>query len=167
MATHIFIKEILVTLSFNRMAALAALSLTAIAGASAAQAKDYVTTPAAQGRAYSLAVVTNQPAKTIYLAGQTGRFDADGKPITTFDGQARRALQLIDETLKKSGSGIGDVVSMTVFISDVRDGVHFPDIRREFFPDGKFPGSALIAVAGLQSQALIEVQAVAVVDKGK
>lgn len=153
--------------SFLTRTACIALPLAALAGPSSAEAKDYVTTPATQGRAYSLAVITDQPVKTIYLAGQTGRFDADGKPITTFDGQARRAFQLIDETLKKSGSKIGDVVSMTVFIADVRDGVHLPDIRREFFTDGKFPGSALIAVAGLQSQALIEIQVTAVVDKAK
>ena len=53
---------------------------------------------------------------------------------------------------------------MTVFITDVRNGKHFADIRKEYFPDGKYPGSALIAVDGLMGQSMIEIQGVAVVD---
>jgi 2-iminobutanoate/2-iminopropanoate deaminase len=146
-----------------------ALALSAIAAltcsmASIGQAKEYITNPATQSRAYSLAVVSEKPKKTIYFAGQTGRIGADGKPIESFDGQARRAFELINETLKKSGGDLSDVVSMTVFISDVRNGEHFPAIRQQYFPNGKYPGSALIAVAGLIQQAQIEIQGVAVID---
>lgn len=133
-------------------------------GATSSQAKDYVTTPATQARAYSLAVTSENPKKTVYFAGQTGRFGPDGKLIEDFDGQARRAFALLSETLKKSGGNLGDIVSMTVFITDVRQGEHFADIRKEFFPDGKFPGSALITVDGLMGQAQIEIQGVAVID---
>ena len=132
--------------------------------ATSSQAKDYITTAATQARAYSLAVASENPKKTVYFAGQTGRFGADGKPIVDFDGQARRAFTELGETLKKSGGNLGDIVSMTVFITDVRQGEHFADIRREFFPDGKFPGSALITVDGLMGQAQIEIQGVAVID---
>jgi len=38
---------------------------------------------------------------------------------------------------------------MTVFITDVRNGDKFVEIRKETFPDGKFPASALITVTGL------------------
>ena len=133
-------------------------------GATSSQAKDYITTPATQARAYSLAVTSENPKKTIYFAGQTGRFGPDGKLIDDFDGQARRAFTLLNETLKKSGGSVGDIVSMTVFITDVRQGEHFAEIRKEFFPDGKFPGSALITVDGLMGQAQIEIQGVAVID---
>ncbi|QBR02642.1 RidA family protein [Paraburkholderia pallida] len=139
-------------------------SAAACLAATSSQAKDYVTTPDTQARAYSLSVSSDSPKKTIYFAGQTGHLDADGKPITNFDAQARRAFTLLDQTLRKSGAKLSDVVSMTVFITDVRNGKHFADIRKEFFPDGKFPGSALIAVDGLMGQSMIEIQGVAVVD---
>ena len=142
-------------------------TIVAVAGglvACAAQAKDYITTPETQARAYSLAVVGDRTAKTVYFAGQTGRLDAQGKPIMDFDDQARRVFTKIRETLKKSGGDLSDIASMTVFITDVRNGRHFADIRKEFFPDGKFPGSALITVDGLMDQAQIEIQGIAVVD---
>jgi 2-iminobutanoate/2-iminopropanoate deaminase len=130
----------------------------------AVQAKEYITTPATQARAYSLAVTAENPKKTVYFAGQTGRFGPDGKLIEDFDGQARRAFALLNETLKKSGGSLADITSMTVFITDVRQGEHFAEIRKEFFPDGKFPGSALITVDGLMGQAQIEIQGIAVID---
>ena len=54
-------------------------------GATSSQAKDYITTPDTQARAYSLAVTSENPKKTVYFAGQTGRFGPDGKPIEDFD----------------------------------------------------------------------------------
>jgi len=38
-------------------------------------------------------------------------------------------------------------VTMTVFINDARYGDQFVKMRREMFPDGKFPASALITVS--------------------
>jgi 2-iminobutanoate/2-iminopropanoate deaminase len=140
------------------------LAVAACVATTSSEAKDYITTQETQSRAYSLSVASENPKKTIYFAGQTGHVGADGKPITNFDDQARRAFNLIDETLKKSGGKLSDVVSMTVFITDVRNGKHFADIRKEYFPDGKYPGSALIAVDGLMGQSMIEIQGVAVVD---
>ena len=60
--------------------------------------------------------------------------------------------------------GIQDIVTMTVFIIDARYGDRFIDIRKEFFPSGEFPASALITVAGLaRPNMMIEIQCVAVV----
>src|SRR6202008_2533867 len=109
------------------------LSLAAGLAATSSEAKDYVSTQETQARAYSLSVSSANPTKTIYFAGQTGHIGEDGKAITNFDDQARRAFSLIDQTLKKSGGKLSDVVSMTVFITDVRNGKHFSDIRKEFF----------------------------------
>jgi len=153
-------KQITFTKAFVTIIASAAVCMAA----TSSEAKDYVTTQETQARAYSLSVVTENPKKTIYFAGQTGHIGADGNPITDFDSQARRAFSLIKETLEKSGAKMSDIVSMTVFITDVRNGKHFADIRKEFFPDGKYPGSALIAVDGLMGQSMIEIQGVAVVD---
>ena len=58
-----------------------------------------------------------------------------GRPSTS-------ALEL-DRTLQKAGSQLGDMVQMTVFITDVRYGDRLTEIRRQVFGDD-FPGSALI-----------------------
>lgn len=117
-----------------------------------------------KSRAYSPAVIT-AGGKIIWLAGQTGLQDANGKSFAgDFQGQARTALQLIDRTLKRDGASLKNLVSMTVFINDPRNGDQLVKLRQEFFPDGKFPASTLITVSNFaQAGMLIEIQGVAVV----
>ena len=58
---------------------------------------------------------------------------------------------------------MGDMVTMTVFITDARFGDRFTQLRKEIFGDD-LPASALITVAGLaRPELLVEVQGIAVV----
>ena len=115
-------------------------------------------------RAFSPAVVT-KGGRIIWLAGQTTTEDLNGKPLAgDFLGQARTDFALMDRTLKRSGGGLHDLVTMTVFINDPRYGDEFIKLRHEMFPDGKFPASALITVSNFaQPGILIEIQGVAVI----
>jgi 2-iminobutanoate/2-iminopropanoate deaminase len=117
-----------------------------------------------KARAFSPAVIT-RGGRIIWLAGQTGLQDANGKSFAgDFQGQARTALQLMDRTLKRDGASLRNLVSMTVFINDPRNGDQLVKLRREFFPDGKFPASTLITISDFaQPGMLIEIQGVAVV----
>ncbi|WP_028222012.1 RidA family protein [Paraburkholderia oxyphila] len=150
------------TKSFAAAIAVAAVSTMTLMAS--AKANEYITSPDTDKRAYSLSVDT-QGGKTIYLAGQLNVADLNDKPLPgDFDGQARAAFQRIQKTLEASGGKLSDIVSMTVFITDVRNGERFSDIRREFFAPGKYPASALIAIRNLGiPNALIEIQATAVV----
>jgi len=115
-------------------------------------------------RAYSPAAVT-RGGKIIWLAGHEAAADSNGKLVSSdFDGQAREAFASMDRTLKRSGGSLQNLVTMTVFIKDPRYGDQFVKLRREMFPDGKFPASALITVSGLaQPGMLVEIQGVAVI----
>ena len=115
-------------------------------------------------RAYSPAVIT-RGGKIIWLAGQTTTTDLNGKSLEgDFLGQARADFALMDRTLKRSGGSLQNLVTMTVFINDPRNGDPFLKLRHEMFPDGKFPASALITVSNFaQPGILIEIQGVAVV----
>lgn len=115
-------------------------------------------------RSFSPAVITTG-GKTVWLGGQTALQDAKGKSLAgDFPGQARAVFAAMDATLKRSGGSLRNLVTMTVFITDVRDGDQLVKIRGEMFPDGKFPASALITVSALaQPGMLIEIQGVAVV----
>ena len=117
-----------------------------------------------KSRAYSPAIVT-QGGKTVWLAGQTTLVDLDGNSIAhDFETQTRTCFALIDRTLKRSGGSLQNMVTMTVFINDPRNGDPFVKLRREMFPDGKFPASALITVSNFaQPGILIEIQGVAVI----
>ena len=69
----------------------------------------------------------------------------------------------LNATLEKVGGKIGDMVQMTVFITDVRYGDRFTQIRREVLGDN-FPGSAMITITALADpNAKIEIQGYAVI----
>ena len=129
----------------------------------AATAKDYVKADRAQQSGYSLAVVT-EGGKTVWLGGQTGYVDDNGKSLADdFDGQVRQIFKLMGRTLEKAGGKLSDLVQMTVFITDVRYGGRLTALRREILGDN-FPGSALITVTALQNPAAkIEIQGYAVI----
>jgi 2-iminobutanoate/2-iminopropanoate deaminase len=133
-------------------------------GAAVAQAKDYIKAERPQQRAYSLAVVT-QGGKTVWLAGQIAIADDSGKSLAgDFEGQARQVFKLLNATLEKAGGKLSDMVQMTVFITDARNGDRLTQIRKEIFGDN-FPGSALITITALASpDAKIEIQGIAVID---
>ena len=117
-----------------------------------------------KSRAYSPAVMT-QGGKIVWLAGQTATRDESGQDISgNFDAQVRTIFSLLDKTLKKAGGGLANMVTMTVFIIDPRQGDRFVEMRAGFFPDGNFPASALITVSNFARPGmLIEIQGVAVI----
>jgi len=122
-------------------------------------------TPQQKQRAFSPAVLT-QGGKTVWLAGQTATEDLNHKPIAgDFDAQVRTVFALLDQTLKRAGGSLRNMVSMTVFINDPRNGDRFIELRHSMFPDGKYPASALITVSNFARPGmLIEIQGIAVIE---
>src|SRR5687767_6316495 len=80
-----------------------------------AQKQCYAPDARAQERAFSRAVVA-QGGKTVWLGGQTGNLPAS----PDFDTQVRQIFTSLDNTLKTQGGSLRDMVTMTVFINDVR-----------------------------------------------
>jgi enamine deaminase RidA (YjgF/YER057c/UK114 family) len=115
-------------------------------------------------RSFSPAVVT-QGGKTVWLAGQTTLVDLDGNDIAgKFEAQARTIFALIDRTLQRAGGSLANLVTMTVFINDPRNGDHFVKIRGEYFAEGRYPGSALVTVSNFaRPGCVIEIQGIAVI----
>ena len=114
-------------------------------------------------RAFSPAVIT-EGGRVVWMAGQTATVDAEGKDISgNFEAQTRRVFALMDQTLRRAGGTLADLVTMTVFIKDPRHGDRFVEIRKELFPGGNLPASALITVSAFARPGIdIEIQAIAV-----
>ena len=130
----------------------------ALASIAPAMAKEcYAPDARAQARAFSRAVIT-EGGKTLWLAGHTAN------PAAGFDQQVREIFTALGNNIKASGgSGLTDMVSMTVFITDARLGDRFVELRKEAFKEC-FPASALVTIAGLaQPGLLVEIQGIAVV----
>ncbi len=148
---------------WSRPALGAALCATMAFCAAPAQAKDYIKGQRAQERGYSEAVTTDG-GKIVWLAGQTAAVDDAGKSLAgDFDGQVRQVFRNLDRTLQKAGGKLSDMVQMTVFITDVRNGDRFVKLRHDILRDN-FPGSALITITALAvPEAKIEIQGYAVI----
>lgn len=121
-------------------------------------------TAAQKSRAYSPAVIT-EGGRIVWMAGQTALVDGDGKDISgNFEAQTHRVFALMAETLQRAGGTLANLVTMTVFIKEPRYGDRFVELRKQKFPDGNYPGSALITVANFARPGMeVEIQGIAVI----
>jgi len=117
-----------------------------------------------EARTYSHAVKV-KGGHSVYLAGVVNR-DRDGKVLNgDFQIQARTAFERLRENIESCGGKLEDIVTMTVFITDPRNGDNFVKVRSEFFKQGHYPASALITVSALaHPDYCIEIQAIAVLE---
>jgi enamine deaminase RidA (YjgF/YER057c/UK114 family) len=116
-----------------------------------------------QKRAFSPAVITEGAGRIVWVAGHTGHTDEAGRSLAgDFDAQCRQTFHNIEKTLEEAGAKLADMVTMTVFLSDVRYTTRMTELRTEIF--GKdFPASAAITVTGFAvPEAMIEIQGIAV-----
>lgn len=105
--------------------------------------------------------------ETVFLAGQCG-IGHDREVVSPeFEPQARQALERVRLAVEAAGGTLRDIVSTTVFITDIRYGARFSEIRAEHF-EGDLPASTLVAVSALMPlNAMVEVQATAVIGSGE
>ena len=115
----------------------------------------------ALSRAYSHGV---RAGNLLFLAGQTGH-DAQAQPgVGRFEAQTRRTFERMRLILETAGGSLDDLVTMTVFVTDIRYGDEFVRLRGEILKRA-YPASALIGISQLAApEALIEIQAVAVLE---
>lgn len=113
-------------------------------------------------RSFSPAVKTRGGAH-VWLAGVGMWRDEEGRVLAgDFDAQVHASFRQIGRTLERAGGSLRDIVTMTVFILDVRHGDRFVELRKAYFPDG-YPCSALITAAGFaKPEMMVEIQAIAV-----
>jgi enamine deaminase RidA (YjgF/YER057c/UK114 family) len=150
------------TMRFARWAAVAAVTFGLIGAAGAAEYMEK--NDMQKARAFSPAVIT-EGGRIVWMAGQTATRDEAGNDIAgNFEAQVRTVFGLMDKTLKKAGGSLSNLVTMTVFINDPRNGDRFVEMRRDTFKDGNYPGSALITVSNFARPGmLIEIQGIAVI----
>jgi enamine deaminase RidA (YjgF/YER057c/UK114 family) len=92
--------------------------------------------------------------------------DAEPRPgVGRFEAQTRRTFQRMRLILEAAGGTLDDLVTMTVFVTDIRYGDEFVRLRGEILKRD-FPASALIGISQLAaSEALIEIQATVVLQQ--
>jgi 2-iminobutanoate/2-iminopropanoate deaminase len=101
---------------------------------------------------------------TFYVAGHIGLDPATGKAATDVETEVRLLMDAIKRTLAKGGLGMEDLVSVTIYCTDLSLYDRFNAVYRGYFT-GKFPARAFIGVNSLVRNARFELAGVAVSSK--
>ena len=104
-----------------------------------------------------------QVGDAIYVSGQVA-MDSDGNVVGGSDmkAQTRQALENVKSVLETAGASMGDVVKITVYLTDISRLRDTHEVRAQFFPDPP-PASTGIEVSALAFPGLmVEIEAVAV-----
>lgn len=110
-------------------------------------------------------VVEVSGGRTLYVSGQIA-LDSSGALVGMDDlrAQTRQVFENLKAALKASGASLGNVVKITVFMTDVSQLQVFRQVRDQYFT-GEPPASSLVQVVRLaRPELMIEVEAVAVVE---
>lgn len=117
--------------------------------------------------AFSMGVIQGE-GQVIYLKGQVS-LDRDGKVVGKGDmrAQTRRTLENIQAVLASVGGVMGDIVSLTHYVTDIGKFMETGDIRRQFFRE-PYPVTTTVQVAALYDPGLlVEITAIAEIPRGR
>lgn len=118
--------------------------------------------PAAAGP-YSQAI---RAGDLVFTAGQLGLDASSGELVSGgVAAQAERALENLRAVLEAAGSGLQDLVKVTVFLADIADWPSVNEVYARMVPE-PFPARSAFAVHALPKEALVEIEAVAAVRAG-
>jgi reactive intermediate/imine deaminase len=116
--------------------------------------------PAAIG-AYSQAV---RAGDTVYVSGQIGLDPATGQLVEGADNQIQRVFDNLKAVAEAAGGSLDDVVKLTVYLTDLAHFARVNEIMAGYF-DPPYPARAAVGVAALPRGALIEADAILVLQR--
>lgn len=102
----------------------------------------------------------------VHLKGQVA-LDRNGQVVGPGDMrvQTRKVLENIKAVLVSAGGGMGDIISLTHYVTDIKRFMETGDIRREFFSE-PYPVTTTVQVAALYNpDLLVEITAIAEVPR--
>jgi 2-iminobutanoate/2-iminopropanoate deaminase len=98
---------------------------------------------------------------TLYVGGHLGVDPATGKVPADAEAEAHLVLDSVKQTLERAGLTMAELVSVTVYCTDLDQYDKFNAVYRSYFHD-HYPARAFIAVAKLVRGARFEIAGVAV-----
>lgn len=122
---------------------------------------DEVAYPPKFGSPTSLAI---QAGDVIYVSGMMP-WDAERRVVGIGDvkAQTTQVLKNMETVLRAGGAGLGDIVKINFYLTDIRDKAAVWDVRKQVFKETR-PASTLVQVSHLVDPlALLEVEAIAYV----
>jgi 2-aminomuconate deaminase len=109
----------------------------------------------------------------LYVSGQGCRdagtgtecgitLDAVGKVVAyDIEAQTHGCIKNLQTVLAAAGCTLGDLIDMTVFLTDMNDFAKYNKVYSEYFSFAGAPARTTVAVAGLPGKNYIEIMAIA------
>ena len=110
---------------------------------------------------YSQAIVSGG---FVFASGQLG-IDSNGTLSNGISAQTETALKNLSQVLIAAGSDISQVVKTTCFLANIADFALFNQIYGKYF--SQKPARSLIESSALPKGALVEIEAIAEIQKGE
>jgi reactive intermediate/imine deaminase len=107
---------------------------------------------------YSQAV---RAGATVYLSGQIGLDPASMQMVEGIEAQVHRVFGNLEAVAAASGGSLADVVKLNIFLTDLANFALVNTIMAEYFIQ-PYPARAAVGVASLPRGALVEADAVMV-----
>ena len=115
--------------------------------------------PAAIGT-YSQAV---RAGNTVYLSGQIGLDPASMSMVIGFEGQTEQVFENLKAVAEAAGGSLADAVKLTLYLTDLANFAKVNEIMARYF-DQPYPARAAVGVKELPKGALVEADAILVLD---
>jgi 2-iminobutanoate/2-iminopropanoate deaminase len=97
----------------------------------------------------------------IFVTGQVGAVDDQGREVKGTEAQTRQLLENIEKILEAGGASLSDVVKTTNFLVNVEDWNQMNKAYSSYFPEG-WPARSTVIVAGLSKpEWLVEIECIA------
>ena len=106
-------------------------------------------------------VVTSAPGKMIFISGRGG-VGRDGKMPSNFGIQAKNTFEDLKRCLALAGASFKDVVKINYYVTDLANTDELRTVRAGYL-DMQHPPAATLVQAGLGGNALLEIEAVAMI----
>jgi 2-iminobutanoate/2-iminopropanoate deaminase len=119
--------------------------------------KKVITLPDAPKFPFSSAI---RAGDYIFVSGQVGHTDAQGREITGVETQVRQCLENMKRVLAAAGLSLDDVVKVTVFLRNEKDFAKMNEVYQSYFTKDRPARSTVIAGLVLPSM-LIEMECIA------
>lgn len=103
-------------------------------------------------------------AGLVFVSGQLGLDPATGQFVSDkTDEQTKQALENLKSVLEAAGCSLEDVLKVTIFIKNMDEFPVINQVYSGFFSQGNYPARCVVEVSRLPKDALVEIEAIALV----
>ena len=96
----------------------------------------------------------------IFVSGQGGHKDAEGKEAKGIETQTKVCLEKVKRVLTAAGASMDDVVKATIFLRNAEDFTKMNEVYQGFFPDDK-PARSTVLTGLVLPEMLVEIECIA------